>query len=239
MRVVISSRFCGPPSSANGGWVAGILAGRLGEGAAEVRLSAPPPLETELTVEVADGTATLRDGATLLATARSASLDLEVPAAIGPDEALAATAAAPADLDHPFRTCFGCGVLRHPGDALRHRCGPVPGRDGLVACPMTTDPALPHDADGALLGEVVWAALDCPSAAAVVPSGSAPHVLGTMVARIDRPILAGEPHVCIAWPLSIDGRKRRGASAILDADGRVCALASALWISLDPAPALG
>jgi acyl-coenzyme A thioesterase PaaI-like protein len=239
VRVVISNRFCGPPTSANGGWVAGLLAGRLGDGAAEVRLSAPPPLETELTLDVADGTATLHDGPTLLATARAATLDLVVPAAIGMDEARAASAAAPADDDHPFRTCFGCGPMREPGDALRHRCGPVAGRDGLVACPMTTDPALPHDADGALLGEVIWAALDCPSAAAVVPPGSAPHVLGTMAARIDRPVLAGVPHVCIAWPLSIDGRKRHGASAILDADGRVCAVARALWIALDPGPVLG
>ena len=133
---------------------------------------------------------------------------------------------------HPFPTCFGCGPLRAAGDALRHVCGPVPGREDVVACPMTTDPRLPTDPGGRLRPEVVWAALDCPSAAATVPVGAVAHVLATFTVRLDRPVPAGAPHVVLAWALGADGRKRHGASAVLDAEGRVCALARALWIAV-------
>ena len=152
------------------------------------------------------------------------------PPPVGLDEARAAAARTALPIaDHPFPTCFGCGPLREPGDALCHRCGPVAGGD-LLACPATTDPRLPTRADGTLAPEVVWAALDCPSAAPVVPAGSRPHVLGTLTARLERPVRAGEPHVCVAWALGADGRKKRGAAAVLDAGGRLCAIAEAVWI---------
>jgi hypothetical protein len=158
-----------------------------------------------------------------------------VPAAVDVATAAAAEAGSGGTYlraeDHPFPTCFGCGPLRERGDALRHLCGPVDGGP-LMACVATTDPALPLDGEGALAPEIVWAALDCPSASAVVPPGSRPHVLGTLTARIERPVRAGEPHVCVAWPVSADGRKRRAGSAVLDAEGRVCAVADALWIEL-------
>lgn len=227
----IDGRFRGPPDSGNGGWVAGVLAGALGhDGPVEVRLSAPPPLERELRIDHRDGGAALLDGDVVLAGARPAALELELPPAVTPAEAAAATARTPMRADrHPFPTCFGCGPLREAGDALRHLPGPVDGRDDVVACPMTTDPRLPRDGD-ALRPEVVWAALDCPSAAAVIPPGEPAHVLGTIVAHIERPVVAGEPHVCVAWRIAAEGRKRTAGSAVLDAQGRVCARARAVWI---------
>src|SRR5438552_14612416 len=41
--VVIERRFCGPPNSANGGYVCGLLAAHI-DGNAEITLLAPPPL---------------------------------------------------------------------------------------------------------------------------------------------------------------------------------------------------
>jgi hypothetical protein len=36
--LVVEARYCGPPNSGNGGYVAGLLARRLGEGPVEVTL---------------------------------------------------------------------------------------------------------------------------------------------------------------------------------------------------------
>jgi hypothetical protein len=177
----------------------------------------------------------LRDGESVVATAAPGELDVGEAPVVGLDQAREAAVRTRMNAEeHPFPTCFGCGPLREPGDALRHMCGPV--ADGVVASPATTDPRLPHDEDGALLPEIVWAALDCPSATPVIPWGqiTGPHVLGTFTARLDRPVIAGEPYVCVAWPLEIDGRKKHSASAILDAEGRTCAVARALWIELRP-----
>jgi hypothetical protein len=45
----IKRRFCGPPDSGNGGYVAGRLADYF-DGAARVRLLKPPPLEVPMDV---------------------------------------------------------------------------------------------------------------------------------------------------------------------------------------------
>lgn len=230
--IVIERRFNGPPASGNGGYSAGRLASFVDAPAVSVRLSAPPPLDVPLHVHPVEGGVELRHGEQVVASARPAELALEPPVVVGSEAAAAAAEGATWTADvHPYPTCFGCGPLRSAGDALRHMCGAT-GEDGIVACPANTAASLPHDERGHLLPEVVWAALDCPSAVPVIPVGAPPHLLGTLTVRIDRPVAVGEPHVVVAWPLSVEGRKKRGASALLDADGRACAVAEAVWIEV-------
>ena len=76
--VVIPSRFNGPPGSGQGGYTCGLVASLL-DGPAEVSLRAPPPLERELSVERADGAVLVSDGDTLVAEARPAEGELELP----------------------------------------------------------------------------------------------------------------------------------------------------------------
>ena len=47
--VVIARRFCGPPTSANGGYACGLVAGLL-DGRARVTLRSPPPLDRPLQI---------------------------------------------------------------------------------------------------------------------------------------------------------------------------------------------
>jgi hypothetical protein len=47
--VVIEKRFCGPPKSANGGYICGLLAAHI-DGHAEITLLAPPPLDQRLDI---------------------------------------------------------------------------------------------------------------------------------------------------------------------------------------------
>ena len=75
--ITIGRRFCGPPNSGNGGYVCGMLARHIA-GPAEVALRAPTPLDRPLdAVSKDDGVWQLRDGETVIATGRPASIELE------------------------------------------------------------------------------------------------------------------------------------------------------------------
>ncbi|MGB5346993.1 MAG: hypothetical protein WBN23_12575, partial [Woeseia sp.] len=85
----IASRFCGPPSSANGGYVAGRLASYVGR-SAEVTLKSPPPLDMPLTVVLRDGAVELLDQDRLLAVARAATPERHVLPGVDQGDATAA-----------------------------------------------------------------------------------------------------------------------------------------------------
>ena len=79
----------------------------------------------------------------------------------------------------------------------------------------------------------MWAALDCPTAAAMPPGG--PRVLARLTVALSRPARAGEPHTVVGWPIEHDGRKFRGGAAIHTTDGELCGYSEGLWIELrDP-----
>src|SRR5690349_2561454 len=101
--LIIPCRFCGPPSSGNGGYSSGAIAEHAGEEcpddharpwpAVTVSLLAPPPLETPLAIEPADdgGVAATNDGKPVL-TARCSHVEVADVPPVAPDEARAARA---------------------------------------------------------------------------------------------------------------------------------------------------
>ena len=108
--------------------------------------------------------------------------------------------------------------------------GQVEGRE-LVASPWTPPPWTADDA-GRVRPEFVWAVLDCPTYFALYMDRELPmSVLGRLAARVDRPVLAGEQHVVIAWPIEFEGRKHHAGAAVLTADGETLAVARALLIT--------
>ena len=240
--IVIPSRFNGPPDSGNGGYSCGLVARALGGGPAEVMLKAPPPLDRALAVEREDGVVRVRDGEILVAEGRRAQVDLDVPPlSVTREEAAAAEGRGPFvdPAAHPFPSCFVCGPTREPGDGLRIFAGPVEGvaadATPIFAAPWTPSPSLAGP-DGVLPDEVVWAALDCPTSGPVANDperpGFLPIVLGRLAARVDRPVVAGQPHLVLAWELSVEGRKREAAAALYTEAGELCAVSRALWIEL-------
>lgn len=222
MHVIVDGRYNGPPGSGHGGYSAGLAALALGEAAAgravEVTLRRPPPLDTPLAVAAAEDGVELRDGAEPVMTARPAELALEppgpAPGAAGDPEGWAA--------DHPFPTCFGCGPLRDPADALCLYPGPV--GDGRWAVPWTP-------AEWATGPEFVWAALDCPSSGPADVTASAPIVLGRFTVAIAGRVSAGEPLSIVSWLEHVDGRKRFTGVALYRGDA-VLARGRAVWIAL-------
>jgi hypothetical protein len=226
--MLISRRFNGPLESGNGGHCSGVVAGFL-EGAAQVTLRRPVSLDTQLdVVRESDGSVRVHDGEALVAEARSApELEVEVPAPVSLCDARLAMARYRGSSEGLFSRCFVCGPARE--DAFGVFAGAVEGRR-LVASPWTP-PSWTADEAGRVRPEFVWAVLDCPTYFALYMEGELPmSVLGRLTARIDAPLVAGEEHVVIAWPLESDGRKRHAGSAVLSAHGEVLAVARALLI---------
>jgi hypothetical protein len=240
--IVINKRFCGPPNSANGGYVCGLLATHI-QGSAEITLLAPPPLDRRLDLVVAEHGATLRQGETTLATGRPVRIDaLEIPI-VGFCQALDAVRQSPYDeRSHPLPTCFVCGPARSDGDGLRiipRPIRPCPGYGaGTVAAPWVPYANL-AGGDGAVAEEYIWAALDCPTGFASVGAqhlgmtGTEAVLLGRMGARIERRPRPEEHCVVVAWPTGRDRRKLFANSALLSSSGELLAVAQATWLLLN------
>ncbi len=228
--LVISSRFCGPPKSGNGGYVCGRVAAHV-SGPASVRLKAPPPLETEMQVEVSESEARLMLGSNVIAEAKATALDLTPPPAPSFVQAEEAAKSYLGFMRHVFPRCFVCGPQRANGDGLRIFPGSTTSRS-MVAAPWVPDSSL-GDGSNTVRAEFLWAALDCTSGFAVlpVPEGKA-IVLGELCARIDGRVTPGEKCVVIGWPLQVDGRKRISGSAVVSGSGRPVAVGRATWIEV-------
>jgi hypothetical protein len=229
--LTVAGRFCGPPTSANGGYFAGVVATLAGS-TLTVRLLKPPPLDTPLTVvELDQGMREIKGGEELIATARPASLELALEPPPLYVEAVEASRRCSGFAAHPFPTCFVCGPQRPRGDGLRIFAGPLPGRE-VVAAPWVPDSSL-GGSDGKVRPEFMSAALDCPGYFAVSADGRA-MVLAEITVHVDRLVRVDEPCMVIGWGTGRDGRKHMAGTAVFDARGGLCAAARALWIEPRP-----
>jgi hypothetical protein len=223
----ILPRFCGPPSSANGGYFAGMVA-TLAERTLTVRLRQPPPLDTELTVSAsAGGVLRVLQEKTLIGEAEPAVLKLDPPRAPHYLEAVEASRHYAGFRQHRFPTCFVCGTQRARGDGMRIFAGPLPELS-LVAAPWVPDPSLDRG-DGKVRAEFMSAALDCPGYYAVAADDRM-MLLAEFTAHVDRLVHVGEACTVIGWPLASEGRKHTAGTALYDGKGELCGRARALWI---------
>ena len=233
--VHVLRRFRGPPTSGNGGYVAGLAAEWI-EGPAEVMLLAPIPLEVPLHRHREDMEITLSDSGGTYVRARPLGqpVELDIPASPDESEIEAAAAAFPGPGGHPIPGCFVCGTERSPGDGLCLYAGESPHRDVAVA-EWVPDEDLAGD-DGHVAERFIWAALDCPSYFGLgEPRPLA--LLARMTASIERPVIPGERLRVTGWEVEREGRKHHAATVIHDEAGEVVALARNLWIEVDQLPA--
>jgi len=229
--LVIAPRFCGPPGTGNGGYVAGRLVARAGvRGPVEVTLLRPAPLEAALAVRAAEpGAWTLEDatGARIAEARPHAAALCEAPPAL-PDLAEVSALRA-ADESHPFPHCFVCGPARAAGDGLRILPLPVPGT--RVAAALWTPAADLAGPGGFVEPAFVWAALDCPGYFGAILGGPrVPLLLGRMTAAITGPVRAGARLRALGWALARDGRRHTTATALVDESGAVVARSRQIWI---------
>jgi hypothetical protein len=223
----VAKRFCGPPTSANGGYFAGLIA-TLAPRTLSVRLKAPPPLDTGLSVtETLDGRVEVRHGDILVGEGSPATLDLQAPQPPSYQEAVVASGNYVGFARHPFPTCFVCGPDRTHGDGLCIYAGEVPGHH-MVAAPWMPDASLDRG-DGVVRPEFMSAALDCPGYYAVTP-GERIMLLAQFTVHTARLARVGEPCTVIGWKISSNGRKHEAGTALFGPDGDLCGRARAMWV---------
>ncbi|MBE0591172.1 MAG: hypothetical protein IH616_02080 [Gemmatimonadales bacterium] len=236
--LVIASRFNGPPTSGNGGYVSGRLARELQERrgkveAVEVTLRAALTLDKPLDVrDRPDSGVSLYDGDQLLAEAVATSLALDVPTPPSLDEARAAGVIGRmrSASGNAYLKCFGCGMSRAEHEGLRLNPTPV-GEADQVASDW-----IPHEAfadeDGTVPAEIVWTALDCPAGFAwgfKTGDGNAGLLTGRITLAQSGEVRAGQTYIVTAWPLEREGRKLHAGAALHDAEGRLVAWSRQLW----------
>jgi hypothetical protein len=208
---------------------------RFIDGAAQVTLRRPPPLERPLEIaRMPEQRLLLRDGETIVAEAGPTSFEFDVPEPPTYAQAKAAARCYRGFVHHPFPTCFVCGPERAEADGLRVFAGRVPGRT-IVAAPWVPDPSLADPGETTVRSEFLWAVLDCPGHFASLDDYR-PRVLGQMAARVDMGggVRPGAKCVVIGWPISGDGRKHHVGTALFSESGELCGYAESTWIELQP-----
>jgi hypothetical protein len=225
--VTVPSRFNGPSSSGNGGYSCGVVASVV-DGAVAVSLRRPVPLDRTLALRhEGGGKACAFDGDDLIIEASPTTPLLAWDGALpSMEEARAAHERYAAPLAGEFGHCFVCGRSRHDGFDIF--TGPVEGVD-LVASPWTP-PAWAGDADGMVLPEFLWAALDCPGYFALHGDGTTIAYLARQQTEVLAPVRAGVEYVVVGRPLERSGRKGLAATAVVDLDGTVLAHAECLLV---------
>jgi hypothetical protein len=226
--IVVDPLFNGPPTSGNGGYVCGLVAGFVGD-RAEVTLRSPPPLGRPLTVRRTGTDVSVRDGEILVAEGQSAGLTLDVPR-VGLAEAERASRSFRGFSWHPTPHCFVCGPMRDQGDGLRIFAGPVDNR-GTVAAPWAPAARFAGP-DGVVAPEFVWSALDCPGAFTFAWGRDRVPVVGRLAGELRAPVEAERPYVVVAWALGVDRGRHLSGTAVLDEGGAVVAVARATWFQV-------
>ena len=230
----IPSKICGPPDSANGGYICGLMAAALG-GDAEITLRKPVPLNTEMRIEPRNGPPgiVLMHGDDLIAEGNAADWPVYQVPRISFQMAARASLGSPAFHNHPFPTCFVCGPERDVQDGLRI----FPGSIHLSGSDYFAAPWIPHDrlgnTNGILNEEFIWAALDCPTGFAGGFPTVGTLVTGRLGAKIVDEVRIGEKCILLSWAQGVEGRKHHAACVLIGSDGNVKAQSHGTWIRLD------
>lgn len=225
--ILVQRRFNGPPHSAHGGYICGLIAAATGA-SVRVRLFRPPPLDTEFTLTARPPDEwRVTDGKDTIATAVRTEVRVHVPPAPSYVQAMDASLRFPGFKRDVFSDCFVCGKHRQRPDGLRIFAGSIPGGFTYAAPWLPSDDLA--DASGKVKPEFIWSVLDCPGYYASF-SDLRPALLGEFTVHIDRLVHADEACVIIGWPILVEGRKHKVGTALFAEDGERCALGVATWV---------
>ena len=228
--ILIDRRFCGPPESGHGGYVAGYLAENIA-GPARVRLLKPPPLEASMEVVKTEEGVDLIFQGDVYARAWPSDFKADAPAPPSLEEARVMSKNYGGFHGHAFPTCFGCGPDRQEGNGMRIFAG-ASTDSKLVAAPWKPDRSL-SDEDGRVFPRFIWAALDCAGAWSFMTSTGTPALLGEFSVRIDGPVYIASEYIVVGWEINRDGRKHLTGTAIYTVEGELLAVSRATWFDID------
>jgi hypothetical protein len=233
---VIERRFCGPPGTGNGGYVAGRLAALLAPaGAVRVTLREPPPLDAVLDVSVSqdeDLRVVATFGGAVVAEAEPAELATNAVPPVSFETASGLMAQFSGFRRHPFPGCFVCGTSRPAPDGLALRPGRLAERPDTVASTWVPEFSIAEEG-GQIPAAMVWAALDCPGGWSADLVGR-PMVLGRITGSVDAVPGVGDRCVVLGQFRERVGRKTFTSSTVYDDDGRILGRAESIWFDVDP-----
>ncbi len=236
--ISVPRQFRGPPVTANGGYICGLLTKAVG-GVGSAMLRAGVPLDTPVAlVDGEDGSVSAVNAeGKVLGTARPGGQD-QIPAPPpfpGVEPARAAAAASPFAARSLHRGCFSCCIEREAGEGLGVHVGQLPGAEPGVCAGVWSPHANFADPRGAMPDEITWGALDCSGSMAWwIKTGSPVGLLGTMSGEVLKAPKAGETYVVMAWALESEGRKFFAGVALYDAEGEIVARSGQIWIGRPP-----
>ncbi|MDV6235567.1 hypothetical protein CH379_008010 [Leptospira ellisii] len=226
--ITISSKFCGPPLSGNGGFSAGSAAKKLNSLSSTVKIKAPIPLNVELGLSFdPDAYSALVDissGSVAVEAEPAPDFRLDLPQPVSQDAIAEASKNYLGFVEHPFPSCFVCGPERKERDGMRIFSGKIPDQPGfkhLHAANWEPWKELGDDS-GLIRKEVIWAALDCPGGFAVSVEDPQMIVLAKLSGRILVPIRAEESYRILSWEINRNRRVRTAGTAIFKGKEDVC-----------------
>lgn len=229
----IGHRFQGPSGTGQGGWTSALFERTVGE-PLTISITRGIPLETDLEVfEVAGGWELHDDTKRPVMTARPRTEPFVDTEPVSIDAAADARRRFPAasEVVHPVPDCFSCGPVE---SSMGVHAGPLDDGTGRFAVDWTVPDwaQTGGEVDSALL----WTALDCTTAWYVGYSdGRRPAFTVGYAAEVLTPLEPGQRYAVVAWsgdyPVAWDGRKRGGAAAAFDRDGRCVGRARSFWVA--------
>lgn len=236
--IIVPRQFRGPPITANGGYICGVLSNAVG-GRGTAMLRAGVPLDTAVTlVPGEDGAVTLVNAeGTLLGSARPARDDEipQVPDVPSLAQARAFQGTSLFATKSLHRGCFSCCIEREAGEGLGVHVGQIDGAPAGYCAGVWVPHANFADANGEMPDEITWGALDCSGSMAWwIKTGTPVGLLGTMSGEVRRKPRVGEELVVLAWALEAEGRKHFAGVALADAEGTIIARGGQIWIGRAP-----
>ncbi|TGK18526.1 hypothetical protein [Leptospira stimsonii] len=238
--IEINEKYCGPPKSGNGGYIAGIAAKPIQKDAAVIKIKSPGPLNETLYYSLNSSTNGIKllskDADVVIAEAQEdPEFFMNVPEL---NSSILEDIQNPEEeylgfQRHPFPTCFVCGPQRKQEDGMRIFPAKIPDQVGFTH--LHGDFWNPWkdlgDADGKIRNEIVWAALDCPGGFAVSYVDPTMIVLVKLRGRILESLFTEVPYAILSWEIGRNRRQRTPGTAIYRISDRKCvAYSEALWM---------
>lgn len=225
-QITIDKGHQGPFGSANGGYVAGILADAAGGPSSATRLIRPIPIGKPLVLLADDGRAAISHEDQTLAETVQAPPTLSEAEFIPMD--VAVTASDPEFDMGIFADCFVCG-RSGPGSLGVRPKQLDDGRFVAIWRPASSgvivDPLVP--------ARYLRAALDCPGGFAASAASGKLAVTGSLASRIDFLPGANQHLIVVGEAGKAEGRKLHALTTIYTESEEVVATAESVWVALE------
>ncbi|PJZ83058.1 hypothetical protein [Leptospira harrisiae] len=238
--IQINEKYCGPPMSGNGGYIAGITANQIQNNASVIKIKSPAPLNQPLYFVKDPSINKIKlldiDNNVIIAEGQEDN-DFYLPFPKFDNKSIEEIRKPIHEYlgfqKHPFSTCFVCGPEREHEDGMRIFPAKISDQTGFAYLhgAIWNPWKKLGDTNDKILNEIVWAALDCPGGFAVSFVDPIMIVLVKLRARINENISVNDTYAIQAWEIGRNRRQRIAGTAIYRlSDFKCVAYSEAYWM---------